>query len=249
MVRCASRPSQIGAPSRDFPEWGPATSAREKWKRQQAAQKANATKERRRKEQQEEYWARCAKSLKLSELETLLYRQLCEANQQKTGLRFWTAVGAVYGISWERMSRRKQRRYVVRLRTLQNAVNRKLAAAKSKRRISVIRGLMQLVFDDCWKNRRASRRARSLKRAEQRKARLSQCAEFLRSLFRRRKHPLAKDGWIPATLLDHTAEQAGHPLDRIRRARKLLGLEKRHVGYGIKGEWEVRLPARKTAKT
>ncbi len=162
-------------------------------------------------------------------------------------------VEAAYGVKWGRLSKKKQSKYLGRLRTLQHSLNQKMIAKSYSLRVTMRRGKMFLIRPKYWKMRRGAQGAGQraivrLNRKTDKRSKVARCADFLRSLFVKYQ-PLLKDGWIPVAMLTEPAERKGYRPSTIKTARKHLRLQCRHVGFGGKGAWEVRLPDQNGAKT
>jgi hypothetical protein len=118
---------------------------------------------------------------------------------------------------------------------------------KDKRwRVVMRKGQLDIISGDGDENRPATGRARQSS-AEQRRRETSQQSAVMRCAKLLQSH--LKGGWLPVTTLETAARRAGFRPNTFKTAGKRLGLQRRRVGYGREGEWQVSLPTRKMAKT
>jgi len=210
-----------------------------------ARKKAAPALARKRQEDYERKWAWLRVALTLSRRQELLLRA-CDGKVHDLP----AAVELVYPARWARLGKKQRRKYLSRLRTLQHAINRKLADKGRKERISIQEGRIRIVSGRRWKKRVCAERIKQFTPASHRSREsvMLSAEAWLRHLFR--MDDLLEDGWLPVNVLNETGRLAGFRRSTIRNARRRLNLERKRVGYGDQGKWLVCLPTpRKTAKT
>lgn len=235
-----SRPSRVGEAPRYRPDPEEEAERRRREHLDRVRKQSHEARRQRRDERVERERAAFDRSLNLSRRQGSLVHAI-----DRESLTLPAAVEAVYGVKWSRLSKRRQRRFLGRLRTLQYATNQKFKERNYCLRASATRGKICLVRVEVWKNRPVWRRDRRRERREQRG--VARCADFILSLFRRRKQPVVRDGCLDVTTLIRLASAEGFRPGTIRAARRRLGLVPQRVGYGGAGRWVVR-PPRNEAK-
>ncbi len=245
-----SRPSRAAEPSRPpkgrEKEWAFDEHEEEKAKvdrklaqLEEARARKEETKAQRLEEKERKKWESLKRSLGLARRQELLLR----AVDGKT-LTTKEAVETIYKVSWARLSKKTQQKYLGRLRTLQNATNRKLAEKNFSMCVSTVRQAVRLVFVKDWKKRTGTAKT---KRKRKRGALVTECAQFLRFLFKKGSH--LKDGWLPVNVLNRLASREGHGESSVRNARKRLRLVRIFVVSGEEREWRVGFSSSKRPKT
>jgi hypothetical protein len=214
---------------------------------EKAREKAAASRQRRREEESQRKWDGLRQDLHLSRRQETLLRAV-----DGKRLTVAAAVGAVYRVKWERLSKKQRLRCRGKLGVLLHAINLKLEAVDHGQRVSVCNGKLYIVSKTRWKKPptvQSAQRLAAAKRPGDSGSAVSRCAEFLRSLFVKYES-YSDDGWLPVSLLNGDACWEGYRLGTIRNAGKRLRLNRKRVGYGGKGGWLVSLPPpRKPAKT
>jgi hypothetical protein len=243
-----TRPSKVGEPVprvRPIADWL-AHEVAEVDKRlaqlAKAREKAAVVLAQKREQERQQNWDRLVRFLDLSRRQEAL---LAAVNGKAPLYR--DAIEAIYRVKWNRLSKRQRVKHFNRLRTLQHALNRKLAAKKRRLRVSMDDKKLRLVRSKNWKKPHRAIVAGS-KGIKRRRFEVPWCAEYLQSLLTGKSKPRGTGHWLPVTTLTAAAESAGFRPSTIKAARKRLGLLCKRTGYGARGEWLVCLPPQKGRK-
>ncbi len=249
-----SCPSSVGDPAprvRRKNEW-------EDWERQEAEavdkrleqlekarEKAAASLPRRQEERRRNRLDGLKRDLRLSRLQDTLLRAV-----DGTTICAHVAVETVYRVRWHRLSQKRRVKLLGRLRTLQHSLNLKLRDNTHRQRVAMQGGKLRIVSLRVWKKPRASlrikRRSTALRLEDTiRQLAVTQCVEWLRALLARN----SDDPWVPVAMVNDAARRKGFQPSTVKTARKRLRILRKHVGFGDKGGWLIRLRPQKPTKS